>query len=181
MALKPIFIILAVSLFIISIAYADTVKPQDNEIKALIAKIPTIAMDEGVGGQGSRNIVEELNAFHGLAIPYLLPLLKSKDLRVRDFVGYVLRDQVGLTEKHLDVLMDACHRGNGWLPLAIERIGTPRAIKFLVEELKYNSFSGEGLIDALVNVGSKVMPEIVVLFKNPKPLSDQRSREICYY
>jgi hypothetical protein len=107
----------------------------DAHLEALVARIQKVA--EGVAiSPAEQELAKQLHAYQGAAIPYLLPLLESKQAEVREFAGYVLDGQDGLTEEHLEALIAAQQRGHAYVPLAIGRIGTPRAIKFLVDDLK---------------------------------------------
>ena len=50
------------------------------------------------------------------AIPYLLRLLHDKNEDVRDLASFTLRDIKGLTEEHLDALIESRRRGDVLTP-----------------------------------------------------------------
>ena len=56
--------------------------------------------------------------------------------RLRELASYVLSDAEGLTEEHLDTLIESRCQGDVWIPPAIARVGTSKAITFLVEEVR---------------------------------------------
>jgi HEAT repeat protein len=99
------------------------------------------------------------------AIPYLLPLLQDTNKDVRDLAGYTLRDINGLTEQDLDVLIESCRRGNGWIPPAIARIGTPKAVTFLVEELVRKRQTQTQFTYAIELLGQKAVPQLVQIYQ----------------
>src|ERR1700678_3576222 len=99
-----------------------------SDVGALIEKPKgATSKDNGISDQG-QEIAKELQHIGPEAIPYLLPLLRDNDKAVRDLASYALRDIDGLKEEHLDALIDSCRRGDGWIPPAIARIGTPKAV-----------------------------------------------------
>ena len=121
---------------------------------------------EGGGMSGEeQELADRIKALGSLAIPQLLPLLEHENEDVRDLTSYILRDIDGLTEEHLDELMSSRLRGNGWIPPAIARIGTPTAISFLTEELKKEKQAGTQLTYAFKLLGVKGVPHLVELFR----------------
>jgi len=72
----------------------------------------------------------------------------------------------GLAEEHLDALIESRLRGDGWIPPAIARIGTPAAIRFLVEELKKERQSETQIAVAFECLGEKGVPYLVELFRD---------------
>ena len=162
-------------------AQAADAASSDAHLEALVARIQKVELAGGGIGPAEQELAKQLNAYQGAAIPYLLPLLESKQAKVRKFAGYVMSDQDGLTEEHLEALIAARQRGNGWVPRAIGRIGTPRAIKFLVDDLKTNPRYGSNsqVVMAIETVGEHALPDLLALFKDPAPLSLDLSWTLC--
>ncbi|MBA3756113.1 MAG: HEAT repeat domain-containing protein [Nitrosomonas sp.] len=100
------------------------------------------------------------------AIPYLLPLLKHPNKSIRKLVSFTLRDISGLDESHLGALIETRIKGDGWIPPAIAKIGTPKAIVFLVDELRKEKQTQTQLTYAFVILGSKGVPYLVELIRN---------------
>lgn len=124
-------------------------------LDALIARIESVA-DESLGvTEPERALADQLRAQRGAAIPRLLPFLSNPRHGVRKLVGYTLRDIEGLQKEHLEPLIAACRRGEGWLPPAIARIGTPRAVEFLVETLVLQPQPGSQFTYALELLGAR--------------------------
>ncbi len=101
----------------------------------------------------------------------MMELLSAKDDNVRLFAGYVLRDLSGLTEANLDALIAAKRRGDGWIAPAIGRIGSPRAVAFLIEDLKAKPEEGQTSW-ALVIAGEKAAPGLAELYRGNKAMPD---------
>ncbi len=162
-------------------AQAADAASSDAHLEALVARIQKVELAGGGIGPAEQELAKQLNAYQGAAIPYLLPLLESKQAKVRKFAGYVMSDQDGLTEEHLEALIAARQRGNGWVPRAIGRIGTPRAIKFLVDDLKTDPVYGSNsqVVMAIERVGEHALPDLLALFKDPAPLSLDLSWTLC--
>lgn len=161
-------------------AQAADAASRDARLEALVASIQKVEEGEGIG-PAAQELAKKLQAYQGAAIPYLLPLLESKQAKVRNFAGYVMSNQDGLTEEHLEALIAAQQRGNGWVPRAIGRIGTPRAIKFLVDGLKTNPDYGSNtqVAIAIETAGERAIPDLVALLKDPAPLSPDLSWTLC--
>ena len=121
---------------------------------------------------GESDLAKQIHAFGAQAAPSLIALLDSEKASVRELAGYVLRDLPGLSESHLDALIDACERGDGWIPPAIARIGTPRAIAFLVGELKRTPRTHNQLTWALKLAGEKAARPLVAIFDAAEPVAD---------
>ena len=109
----------------------------------------------------------------------LLPLLKNENPDVRDLVSYTLRD-APVTEEHLDALIASRLKGDGWIPPAIARIGSPRAIEFLVSELPKEPENGTQLTWAFEVLGAKGLPYLVKLF-DCGSACDERVLAVCAY
>jgi hypothetical protein len=102
-------------------------------------------------------------AFGDAAVPALLPLLKNENHDVRDLASYTLRD-APVTEEHLDALIASRLTGDGWIAPAIARIGSPRAIEFLVSELRKEPENGTQLTWAFEVLGVKGVPYLAQLY-----------------
>lgn len=95
------------------------------------------------------------------AIPGLIDLLDDPNEQVRERVGYILRDIGGLNASHLPALIDARRRGNGWIPPAIARIGTPEAMRFLVDDLHRDPELDTQVTWALVSRSGEAIPYLL--------------------
>jgi len=137
------------------------------------------AAKEGAGiSQTEQKISKEIVGLGAPAIPYLLPLLKHKNKDVRALAAYTIIDIPGLKEEHLDALIESKLKGNGWIPAAIARIGTPKAIQFLVEELKKEQSWGNQVDHGLIMIGSKGVPYLVDLYRTGKNDGDLLSHSL---
>jgi HEAT repeat protein len=142
----------------------------------LLSRIPSVAKD-GVDGVGPKvkNLAEAIQAHGAKAGPAMIKLLSAKDDNIRLFAGYVLRDLNGLTEANLDALIEARRRGDGWIAPAIGRIGSPRAVAFLIEDLKATPEEGQTSW-ALVLAGEKAASGLAELYRENKAMSDDLYR-----
>lgn len=128
-------------------------------IRALIA-----AAEPGPGiSSAGQAASKALLAFGDAAVPALLPLLKNESRDVRDLASYTLRD-APVREEHLDALIASRLKGDGWIAPAIARIGSPRAIEFLVSELRKEPENGTQLTWAFEVLGVKGVPYLVKLY-----------------
>jgi HEAT repeat protein len=156
-------------LFVLALALPARVLPES--LDELIGRILAVA-DEGDGiTPEEQELATQIEAYGAEAIPRMLPFLESPREAVRDFAGYTVRDLDGLTEEHLDALIRARRGGNGWIPGAIGRVGTPRAIAFLVDDLKADPESGNQVTGALESAGEKAALALAASFRDPAPLS----------
>lgn len=131
----------------------------DSCVGALVA-----AAEPGPGiSSRAQAASEAVLAFGEAAVPALLPLLQHESAAVRDLASYTLRD-AAVRDEHLDALMASRLRGDGWIPPAIARIGSPRAIEFLVAELRKEPESETQLTWAFEMLGAKGVPYLVALF-----------------
>ena len=94
------------------------------------------ADDEDVHWKPEADTVRHLQSLGPDAIPYLLPLLKHQNKVVRRMASTTLAGMEGLREEHLDALFESRLKGDYQIPPAIARVGTSKAIEFLVDELK---------------------------------------------
>ncbi|MBL9188019.1 MAG: HEAT repeat domain-containing protein [Opitutaceae bacterium] len=147
----------------------------------LIDRISQRTASTGGGiNAGESDIAKRIQAFGAQAAPRLIALLDSDNASVRELAGYVLRDLPGLSESHLDALIAACERGDGWIPPAIARIGTPRAIAFLVGELKRTPRTHNQLTWALKLAGEKAARPLAAIFDAPELVTDDLLTAVRY-
>jgi HEAT repeat protein len=106
-------------------------------------------------------LAKALRAAGPEAVPYLLVLLDHRRPEVRELAAYVLRDHPDLTAEHLPALLRAARREPGWLPVAIARIGTPGALRFLVSELVRREDADGELGQAFLRLGERGLPGLV--------------------
>ena len=111
-------------------------------------------------------IAQRVRSLGPRAVPYLLPLLKQYgNAEVRELTSYILRNMEGLTEEYLEALMESRRNGDVWIPPAIARVGTPKAMAFLVEDLKKEKRSDAQLVAAFQILGERGVPYLVELIK----------------
>jgi hypothetical protein len=79
----------------------------------------------------------------------------------------------GLNASHLGALIDAERADSGWLLPAIARIGTPRAVAFLTEELRRDKDADWPVGFAFPLLGTKGVPVLCDLCRNI-PARDER-------
>jgi hypothetical protein len=89
----------------------------------------------GIGPEEVK-LAETVQKYGAEAVPYLVKLLDNGTENARQLAGYTLRDIDGLKPEHLPALIRARRRGDGWIPPAIARVGTPEAVAFLVDDLR---------------------------------------------
>ena len=136
-----------------------------SEAEILVKKLKQEATAGKGVAKGGREVAEKLQAIGAGAVPYLLPLLRDKDEGVRRLASYTLRDIDGLTEQHLDALIESRRRGDGWIPPAIARIGTPKAVAFLVDELVRERQTQNQITWAIEILGPKAVPHLVQVYQ----------------
>jgi HEAT repeat protein len=157
--------------FIVASTWAqETQRRSTADLDALLAEIPGVA-NEGLDGVGPnvQRLAKAIQAHGARAVPAMIKLLSADDNNARLFAGYVLRDLDGVTEANLDALIAARRRGDGWIAPAIGRIGSPRAVAFLIEDLKAKPEEGQTSW-ALVTAGEKAAPALVELYRDKKPI-----------
>lgn len=143
-----------------------------ENLSVLIARLPKVAGD-GIGISSRENhLAEEIQRHGAKAIPLLLPLLKSPSRAVRNLTAYTLCDIEGLNESHLPYLIAAERIEISWLPSAIARIGTPRAVAFLAEELKQTEQAESQVGFAFEILGVKGIPALCRLIRTISPKDD---------
>lgn len=113
------------------------------------------------------------------AIPYLLPLLQHKDLRVGQITIDIIGEMKGLSDDQVDTLVESSpaelHRG---LFYALAKIGTARSIDYILDEL-----GAENSSHAFMLIGKKGVPYLLSLFReNPSnALALRNAQELLSY
>ncbi|AKQ68432.1 PBS lyase HEAT-like repeat protein [Myxococcus hansupus] len=153
--------------------------PTPTPLPALLERMPYVVTDAKGLSLSEESLAQEIQAHGAAAIPHLLPLLNSDSEPLRDFAGYVFRDLDGLTEEHLDPLIQARRKGDEWIAPAIARVGTPRAIAFLVEDLLETPLRNTQVIDALVLAHGKAAVHLAETFRRPQPLAARFADATC--
>ena len=123
----------------------------------------------------SQTAKEELVEAGPAVIPFLLPLLSDDDEKVRTLAGWVVSEIKGLSDEHLDILIQAYRRGVGLVAPGIARIGSPRAVDFIVETLVSDPHTGEGdffIQGAVWQLGAKVVPGLVQFYQTDREWDD---------
>ncbi|ABF90197.1 PBS lyase HEAT-like repeat protein [Myxococcus xanthus DK 1622] len=165
---------------IVALALASAPVPGGStSLQQLVERIPEVVDDGGGIGTDAQELASRIQAHGAAAIPYLLPLFREESEPIRDFAGYILRDLEGLTEEHLNALIQARLHGDGWIPPAIARIGTPRAIAFLVEDLKDEPQTQSQLTHALVIAGRKAAALLAEPFGAAAPVHELYASAVC--
>ncbi len=163
--------------FVLASVCGSVASAQD-ELDALIRRVETEPLVDRFGGvsPAGEELSEQLRARGAAAIPRLLPLLESPREPARALTGFILSGIDGLEERDLDALLHACASGNGWIPPAIGRIGTPRAIEFLVEALVAHPQPMSQFTSALQLSGAHGACELVKPLRNGTPLEREYSQ-----
>jgi HEAT repeat protein len=134
-------------------------------LEACLARFPVIATaGPGIGPEETA-LAEAVQRFGAQAIPHLIKLLESERENVRTLAGYTLRDVEGLTAEHLPALIKARKNGDGWIPPAIARVGTPEAVEFLVSDLREDPETHTQVTVALRILGAKAAPVVAELLR----------------
>ncbi len=124
-------------------------------------------------------LAKQIQSYRAEAVSEIMTLLKNDNKVVRDFAGYVARDLDGLTESNLDALIAAVRAGDGWIPPAIARIGTPRAIGFLIEQIKSKPQTHTQFTWALSRAGEKSVRALAELYQAPQVVSADLQKVVC--
>ncbi|MCP3061579.1 HEAT repeat domain-containing protein [Myxococcus sp. K38C18041901] len=96
----------------------------------------------------------QIQAYRAEAIPSLMALLESPSERVRRHASHALSDIEGLNAKHLPALLRAHARGSGYIEVAIGRLGSARAIDWLIRQLMLQPQGNVHVTQGLVIAGS---------------------------
>jgi HEAT repeat protein len=148
--------------------------------ESLVQRLKAAAHPEIGIKKKEQEIARQLQAVGKEAIPLLLPLLAHENAAIRDLASYTLRDIDGLTEEHLEALTAACRRGDGWIAPAIARVGTPRAVTFLVGELVRQRETHNQLTWAVEMLGEKAVPALVQVYQNETEWDQELERTMQY-
>ena len=124
---------------------------------ALYPKAKSVA--HGIGPE-ERKLAETVQKYGAEAVPYLVKLLDDGTTNARQLAGYTLRDIDGLKPEHLPALIRARRRGDGWIPPAIARVGTPEAVEFLISDLRQDPDTNTQVTWSLSSLGSKAAPSL---------------------
>jgi HEAT repeat protein len=147
-----------------------------ERIATLAAEIIDTARPEsGVGKEGQElaKMLAELD--HAQVVEAVLPLLKHEKKGVPYLASYVILDcKDGLRPEHLEQLKKGFRNGGGWLPGAIESLGTDDAAEFLAKEFRANP-QIHGQVDAaLMGMGERAVPFLLKGFDDADPEREQR-------
>ncbi len=134
--------------------------------------------ERGVGDE-EQTLAKEIQAFEATAVPYMLALLESDNEAIRQFAGYVVRDLKGLTERDLDALFRARAAGDGWIPPAIAHVGTPRAVQFLLDDLRQRPQAMTQVTHALRILGARAAVPLARTFLGDAPVEGAWADAIC--
>jgi len=149
-------------------------------VESLVGRIPEVAHDENGFDAAESRLADEILARGAAAIPLLLPLLEDQKPAVRDVAGYIVSRIAGLGEEHLEALIAASKAGNGWVAYGIGRIGTPRAVAFLVEDLLARPQSDTQVTGGLVAAGPPAAAALASVFERDFiPWVDEFSAAAC--
>lgn len=136
--------------------------------------------DGGLGISAEEQaLAKEIQTFEATAVPYMLALLESDDKATRQFAGYVVRDLKGLTDGDLDALFRARAAGDGWIPPAIAHVGTPRAVQFLVDDLRQRPQGMTQVTYALRLLGARAAVPLARTFLGDVPVEGSWADAIC--
>ncbi len=150
-----------------------------ESLQQLVEHIPRVADTNRAINKEEEQLAARIQAHGAAAIPLVIPLLDSDSEATRAFAGYVLRDLDGLAEAHLDSLIQARRSGDGWIPPAIARIGSPRAIAFLVEDLRENPEVHTQVTGALVSSGRTAAVLLARQFQMHPPVGRKFADAVC--
>jgi HEAT repeat protein len=151
-----------------------------STLQACLAKFPSVATDGPGVGPEERELAMAVQALGARAVPELIKLLESDRSNVRTLAGYTLRKVDGLKPEHLPALVKARKNGDGWIPLAIARIGTPEAVAFLIEDLRNDPQTATQVTVALQVLGGKAAPGVAKLLRCADPC-DEKVLEAAVY
>jgi HEAT repeat protein len=149
-------------------------------LEACLARFPAVASSDGGVGPEERQVAELVQGYGIAAIPPLIKLLESDQENVRNLAGYTLRDIDGLTAEHLPALMRARRNGDGWIPPAIARIGTPEAVEFLVDDLRQDPETNTQVTWALEILGARAAPGLANLLRCADDCDDNVSSAVLF-
>jgi HEAT repeat protein len=146
---------------------------QNSDPQFTVEKLRALASDSTGISAKQGEMAKKVQALGAPAIKYLLPLLRGTNPGVRHLAAYTLRDIEGLTEKHLDALVEACRKGEGWLPPAIARIGTPKAVDFLANVLVKERQAHTQFEYAMHLLGKRAVPRLLQVYTKDSEWDDR--------
>ncbi|MCH9693196.1 MAG: HEAT repeat domain-containing protein [Gammaproteobacteria bacterium] len=149
---------------LVAIIYAAPVVRACETLESCIDLYPAIAAEGRGIGKTEGDLARKVQSYGPDAIPYLIGLLEHESPDVRQLAGYTIRSVDGLGPEHLDPLIKARENGDGWIPLAIARIGTQEAIEFLANDLRERPQTHTQVTNAFDILGEKGAPLIAELF-----------------
>ena len=152
---------------------------QTSDVESVVAALKKAAKPGAGITPEEQEIAKKVESIEPKAIPYLLALLRDENEDVRDLASYTLSDIDGLTEQHLDALIESRRRGDGWIPPAIARIGTPEAVKFLIEELVRERQTQTKLTYAIGLLGEKAVPGLLAVYEADKEWDMNLENTMC--
>jgi HEAT repeat protein len=130
-----------------------------------IARARQLVHRGGGISDAQQRLANRLHELGPAAVEPVLALLDDRDEGMRDFAGYALRRMPGLDARHLSRLAQAMEEDPGWLPLAVARIGTPEAIRLLIDTLaRLGSGQRDQVVFALQEVGPRAFPDLLSFF-----------------
>jgi HEAT repeat protein len=133
-------------------------------VETCLARARQVADPDGGISPSEEAVAEKLQGLGPLSIAPTIELLRDPNENVRELAGYILRDMPGLGPEHLGPLERAVEAGDGWLPPAIASIGTPSAIRFLVEQLREEPETHTQLTYAFEKLGPAAFPHLLDLY-----------------
>ncbi|MEN6336983.1 MAG: HEAT repeat domain-containing protein [Phycisphaerales bacterium] len=139
------------------------------DIAPQIVKAP---LSEKDWSEARGRLIQQISMMGSAAIDPILPLLKHQDEAVRRRATEILRYVDGLGDEHLDALIESKRSGNEEIALVIARIGTPKAIAFLVDELKKEKRADTPTYWAFYVLDTMAGPPLVDLIESG-PLDDE--------
>ena len=160
-------------------AYSEP--PVCESLQACLDELATPPAN-GDKGMSSRDqeVAKHLQGYGRAAVEPLLDLLQAANPKVRDRAGYTLRDMEMLTEDDLPALQAAMFGGNGWIAPAVARVGTPDAIRSLVENLRRDGSVPNQTTGALARLGGKAVPYLLEAYACiPRCASPQFQRALA--
>lgn len=149
-------------------------------LEACLARFPAVASSDSGIGREEQELAKVVRGYGATAIPPLLELLENDQENVRTLAAYTLRDIEGLTAEHLPALMRARRNGDGWIPPAIARIGTPEAVEFLIEDLRQDPETHTQVTWALEILGAKAAPGLANLLKCADDCDENVARAVHF-
>lgn len=141
-------------------------QPGEAHLASLLKAIPAMAQ-EGFGmDPAAEALARQIQAMGAPAVAPLVKLLSDGRPGVKAFAGFVLRDLETIPESALDALIHAHEQGNDGLSRAIARIGTPRAMAYLISDLRIHPRFYSQTGGALLLAGERAAPWLADLLKD---------------